>query len=149
MTNFKLVNSALPLQEFGAVGRRARLRRRCATGRCRPYRPSSLRLVASLSQLKAAPESAARFGFGLEGFPDHRRFGIDCCRETSEHPLSGRAVDPDHADARRSNERDFWHIAECNLCKLLEDRRSDTPALRSMAHRPWLIISDVYAGDHF
>ena len=90
---------------------------------------------------------AARLGLRLERLPDHRRLGVLAHRESPEHFLAGRAVDPHPADARRRDERSLGLIGERDLGPLLEDRRRDPPALGVAAERARLIKAEIDAGD--
>ena len=108
-------------------------------------------IAPALLAFDAADQSGldARLG-ELDGTPDKRRLGGNATIAVSmaaAHAAAAAAVDAHPADAGRGDERDFRQAVERRLGELLEDRRGYPPALRAMAHRPRLIVTDIDAGN--
>ena len=140
-----LVDAALPLQEFGAVGRRSWLapgRRARWAGRVAGCLRRLTCALAS-STLRRNERRGSVSGWNASQITED--LGSTVVGKAAENPLAGRPVDPDHADAGRSDERDLRHVLEGDLGELLEDRRRDAAALGAMAHRPRLVIADIDA----
>ena len=90
---------------------------------------------------------APGLGLRLKCLPDHRGFRVFLGRELAEHALSGCAVNADPPDSGRRDERDLGLVLERGLRPFLEDRRGDPPSLGIAAHRAWLVVAHVDAGN--